>query len=286
MSLLVIDPVSGMAGDMFCAALLDLGVEKKTMLAVMRQVAERLGGVNISSQEETRLDIKGTRLVCEYANQDSSADSAVLGDTLNKAYTEHGIQGDYKEYAERAFSILKQAEQAAHAQMRGHVSHKKAGQVADKKTNGSDPRNTSDHHPIHLHEAQDIIVDIIGSAWALQQLGVRLARVCCVAPVSIGGGEISFSHGSFPVPAPATAEIVGRYGIPATSGPVERELLTPTGAALLAALGPTYIERAERSPAFPRSVQSGVGFGSTFVKSKGKTSVNALFVFLMDEEDG
>ncbi len=269
MSLLVIDPVCGMAGDMFCAALLDLGVEKQEMIDVMQQVARNLGKANINCQNETRLDIRGIRLNCEYTLQDLHSSSDFLSEILQKAYSEHSIHGEYKEYADRTFSILKQAEQAAH-----------------KKISGGDQKKASDHHAVHLHEAQDIIVDIIGSAWALQQLDVQLKKVCCVAPVAVGGGEIRFSHGSFSVPAPATAEIVARYAIPTASGPVDTELLTPTGAALLAALGPTFVDRAERSFSFPQLVRSGVGFGSTFFESKDKASVNALFLFLMALQDG
>jgi uncharacterized protein (DUF111 family) len=269
MSLLVIDPISGMAGDMFCAAMLDAGAEKHGMLAVMQQTAEYIGGAAISCQNESRLDIRGTRLHCEYQEKPQHADSKYLSELLDKACGEYKIRDDYKEYAERAFSILKQAERDAHKKMEGHGS--------GQSTHG---------HSLHLHEAQDIIVDIIGSAWGLQNLNVQLQKVSCAAPVATGGGEITFSHGTFSVPAPATAEIISRYALPVSSGPVDRELLTPTGAALLAALKPTFIDRAERSFAFPRSIGRGIGFGSTYNKNKDKASVNALFLFLIDSHNG
>jgi len=91
-----------------------------------------------------------------------------------------------------------------------------------------------------LHEAQDILIDIIGAAYGLQYLGISLGKVLCVMPVSVGGGMIRFSHGLLPVPAPAVAAILKNYKIPNVSGPVESELLTPTGVAILAALQPEW----------------------------------------------
>ncbi|HIC87859.1 MAG TPA: tRNA (N6-threonylcarbamoyladenosine(37)-N6)-methyltransferase TrmO [Anaerolineae bacterium] len=96
-----------------------------------------------------------------------------------------------------------------------------------------------------LHEAQDILIDLVGAAWGLQALGVDLTRVVCLSPVQVGGGWVDSSHGRLPVPAPATAAILRRYAIPFAPGPVEAELLTPTGAAILAALRPTFQPRGQ-----------------------------------------
>ncbi len=111
-----------------------------------------------------------------------------------------------------------------------------------------------------LHEAQDILLDIIGAAKGLEYLDVRLQNVVCLTPVSVGGGEIRFSHGVLPVPAPATAAILRRYRIPHVAGPVDLELLTPTGAALLAALQPTWRPR-EMAPV-ARRARHGMGLGT------------------------
>jgi len=64
--------------------------------------------------------------------------------------------------------------------------------------------------------------------------------VVCLTPVSVGGGTVHFSHGTLPVPAPAVVAILKRYRIPHVAGPVDVELLTPTGAAILAALRPRW----------------------------------------------
>ncbi|NHN47303.1 nickel pincer cofactor biosynthesis protein LarC [Halostella sp. JP-L12] len=85
----------------------------------------------------------------------------------------------------------------------------------------------------HFHEvgADDAIADVVGAALLLDDLGVD--RVV-TTPVRTGGGTVEMSHGVYPVPAPAVVEIVERADWAVRGGPVERELLTPTGAAILA----------------------------------------------------
>ncbi|ELZ23180.1 hypothetical protein C475_16064 [Halosimplex carlsbadense 2-9-1] len=85
----------------------------------------------------------------------------------------------------------------------------------------------------HFHEvgADDAIADVVGVALLLDDLGVE--RVV-TTPLSTGGGEVSMSHGTYPVPAPAVVELAERADWSLKGGPIEMELLTPTGAALLA----------------------------------------------------
>ena len=86
-------------------------------------------------------------------------------------------------------------------------------------------------HP-HFHEigADDAIADVLGSCVALLSLH---ADTVCILPVATGSGTLQCSHGTMPVPAPATAEILKTSGIPVLMGTFEGELCTPTGAALL-----------------------------------------------------
>ena len=109
-----------------------------------------------------------------------------------------------------------------------------------------------------LHEAADVLIDAILVAHALQQLNV--SKIYCLSPVYVGKGIIRFSHGVFDVPAPATRYIINEYNIPIEHGPVEGELLTPTGAAILAALNPTYIPRIDYRKNF-ETIKEGHGLG-------------------------
>jgi uncharacterized protein (TIGR00299 family) protein len=85
----------------------------------------------------------------------------------------------------------------------------------------------------HFHEvgADDAIADIVGAALLFDDLD---AERVVTTPLSTGGGEVSMSHGTYPVPAPAVVEIAERADWSLRGGPMDRELLTPTGAAVLA----------------------------------------------------
>ncbi|WP_254810161.1 nickel pincer cofactor biosynthesis protein LarC [Natronosalvus amylolyticus] len=91
----------------------------------------------------------------------------------------------------------------------------------------------TDLESIHFHEvgADDAIADIVGAVALLADLAVEQV---VTTPLSVGGGTRSMSHGEYPIPAPAVLEIVERADWAIAGGPVETELLTPTGAAILA----------------------------------------------------
>ncbi len=122
-----------------------------------------------------------------------------------------------------------------------------------------------------LHEAQDILLDVMGAAKGLEALEIDLENVVCLTPVSVGGGVVRFSHGTLPVPAPATTAILKSHRIPHVSGPVDVELLTPTGAAILAALRPRWQCRGEE----PTGRITGLSLGTMELKL-----LNAVRVWL------
>ena len=86
---------------------------------------------------------------------------------------------------------------------------------------------------VHFHEvgAVDAIVDIVGACIGFHALGIE--RFVC-SPLNVGGGTAKMAHGVLPVPAPATARLL--QGAPTYSNGVQRELVTPTGAAIVATL--------------------------------------------------
>jgi len=120
--------------------------------------------------------------------------------------------------------------------------------VAEARVHGTDLEST------HFHEvgADDAIADIVGAALLVDDLGVESI---VTTPVAAGGGEVSMSHGTYPVPAPAVAYIAGEANWELVGGPVETELLTPTGAAVLA----QFADGVDSLPSL--SVES-VGYGA------------------------
>jgi len=112
----------------------------------------------------------------------------------------------------------------------------------------------TDLHETHFHEvgADDAIADIVGAALLLDDLDPH--RVV-TTPVAAGRGEVAMTHGVYPVPTPATAEIAAQADYAVRGGPVDAELLTPTGAAILGAV-------AEGVDSVPDLALDGVGYGA------------------------
>jgi uncharacterized protein (TIGR00299 family) protein len=94
-----------------------------------------------------------------------------------------------------------------------------------------------DIEKIHFHEvgAVDAIVDIVAASAGIHALAIDRWYA---SPLNVGGGMVDCAHGRFPVPAPATADLL--RGLPTYSAHIEKELVTPTGAAIIRALAPTF----------------------------------------------
>jgi len=130
---------------------------------------------------------------------------------------------------------------------------------AEASVHGTDLSET------HFHEvgADDAIADVVGAALLLDDLDVD--RVV-TTPVSAGGGTVEMSHGEYPVPAPAVVEIAERADWTLRGGPVDAELLTPTGAAILAHVA----EGRDRLP--PHRVAAS-GYGAGDLELAGRPNV-------------
>ncbi len=152
------------------------------------------------------------------------------------------------------------------------VEHANNGWLEGADLIGHEHRHDHPHShsgPV-LHEAQDILVDVVGAAAALAALETDVARVRCLHPVNVGGGTITGSHGTLRVPPPAVREILWRHRIPHCTGPIDVELLTPTGAAVLAALRPQWVAREAE---LPGGAAVGVGLGTRPLPTGGYSAL-------------
>ncbi len=206
---LYIEPFAGMAGDMFLAALIDLG-EPRFTVEDLRALGERLvpGEARIAIETAWRGNLSGRLLTVE-TPESATAPHRRLADVAARIRAAD-LSG---EVAERALSVFRRIA------------------VAEGTVHGCSPEE------VHFHEvgAVDTLIDVVGAALALSRLGVR--RVFASAPVT-GTGTVRCAHGEMPVPAPAVAEILRGREMIVAGGAGER--LTPTGAALLAELAPAF----------------------------------------------
>jgi uncharacterized protein (TIGR00299 family) protein len=121
---------------------------------------------------------------------------------------------------------------------------------------------------IHFHEvgAVDAIVDSVGACIGFHMLGIE--KFAC-SPLNVGGGTVKMAHGVLPVPAPATANLL--QGKPTYSNGVQRELVTPTGAAIVAILCDSF------GPQPPMSV-SAIGYGAGAADLEGQPNVLRMMI--------
>lgn len=250
---LLIDPSGGIAGDMVVAALISAGADSGLMKKATLAAAEKLGSAELEIKKTgdgaTQLHMK-LRPLTEHL---SDTEAVFHLDGLFEAFD---IRENYRVFGKKILGILLDAEKEAHARHNIIIPH-------PVSTHHHSPGHSHHHHSgTFLHEAQDIIIDILGTVMGMQILEIE-PRGMLLNPVAVGGGAIDFSHGLFTVPAPATEIILKEFDIPWEKGPIDRELCTPTGAAILAALG-----------AQPRLKQAGSGDRNL---RKGKARGSGLY---------
>ena len=241
---LYIDPTGGMAGDMFAAALISAGADKTQMINAMLQAAEKLGPASVT---DSLTDDGALRLHMKVDHQHGHLSGHDAWHLLDDLFNDLNVAEPYRSFGFKALQILVDAEIKAHkenafltdnihAHNHDHGHHHHEG----------DHMHEHPEEEAFLHEAQDILIDITGAVMGLQLLNAPV-KAHLLAKVSLGGGHITFSHGHLPVPAPATKNIFDTFQLPGVAGPVETELCTPTGSAILAALEATLLET-KKSP--------------------------------------
>ncbi len=215
---LFFDAFSGVAGDMTIAALLDLGVP---LLVIEHAVAALpLEGFHLHGGHAHRSGIVATTFDVHVEGPQPERTHGEIDAMLAAAPLERRT----RELARRIFRRLGEAEAAVHKMP-----------LAD----------------VHFHEvgAVDAIVDIVGAAAAIVHLGAEVVS----SPLPMGRGFVKARHGILPLPPPATVECL--RGVPTYGVDLDAELVTPTGAAILA----TVASRFERWPTF---APERVGFGA------------------------
>jgi uncharacterized protein (DUF111 family) len=243
---LFISPEGGIAGDMFAAALIDAGADADKVTGAMQAAAEKLGRATVRHQKTSD---GSSRLFIEVEHHHGHLSSVKATHLLEHLFDDFKILPDYRKFGVKMLNHLIKAEKEAHAtydfDMDDHHHHHDQHHTIRE---GHHHHHENEEPEAWLHEAQDILIDVMGAVMGLQELQSPVTAVL-TSPVSWGGGSISFSHGTMKVPAPATAVMIKNNKIPAQAGPLETELFTPTGAAVLSALGAKEIET------FPEGIQ-------------------------------
>src|SRR5689334_3544641 len=272
---------SGISGDMFLGALLDAGVPPELLTRTVKAlgVDARLefSRVDRSGISATKLDViaagekelpreefwEKERGAADHAHahshshEHSHQHSHGHGEDHSHSHAhEHSHSHEHKhDHATghaHAHRGLKEIRQIIHAAAISQRAKEQAIRIFEALGAAEAKVHNSDVEKIHFHEvgAIDAIVDIVCAAAGSEALGVD-EWIC--SPLNVGGGTVVCAHGTFPIPAPATLELLKHA--PVYSGEIQKELVTPTGAAIVSVL-------ASRFSQFPAMKTEKIGYGA------------------------
>ncbi len=234
MRIAYLDCFAGISGDMFLGALIDAGVDPKILqeatAALNLDASLKIEKVDRSGISSTKVHVYDGAKPAEETHKIETPDH-----THEHPHThDHPHTHEHDHTHGRSLTVIRDLINAAalapavkqtaiHAFELLGTSEAKIHNVPVEK--------------IHFHEvgAVDAIVDIVATSAGINALAID--KWFC-SPLNVGGGMVDCAHGRFPVPAPATADLL--RGLPTYSAHIEQELVTPTGAALIRALAPTF----------------------------------------------
>ncbi len=245
--ILIIDcQTSGVAGDMILGALIDLGANTDKITSAIKTLENPQFGyrnIEIKISQVMRGEFRATQIDVTSDSSEKKRGSELVA-IVEEASGKLSLSSEAKQFASKAIRTLIGAEADLHK---------------------------ADFNQAHLHEVAlvDTAAEILGVAVALDDLGLFDAQVYST-PLAVGGGTFKFSHGIVSSPAPATLAILQSKNFPFHGGPIEAELATPTGAAILVNLA----DKVNRF--YPPVVPLKVGYGAGMKDFAGLPAVLRL----------
>jgi uncharacterized protein (TIGR00299 family) protein len=235
MKLAYFDCFSGISGDMTLGALVDAGCSADLLRGELKSL--QVPGWTLTPEKVWKNGMAATYVRVQTEDQQKHRSLSTIIELLKNSR----LAPPVRERASRIFQKLGEAEAHVH---------------------------DAPLEKVHFHEvgAVDAIVDIVGSCIGFHALGIE--RFAC-SPLNVGGGTAKMAHGVLPVPAPATARLL--QGAPTFSNGVQHELVTPTGAAIVATLCDSF------GPQPPMTV-SAIGYGAGTTNLEGQPNVLRIMI--------
>ena len=271
---LYIEAFSGISGNMLLGALIDLGADAAYIEAELKKMNLGEYELNNTRADKCGINVAYFNVKIPGVTEAAEAEEAHFHehhDGHHCHHHAHGCEGEehhHHHHEEHHCCHAHEAGAHHHHEHRNFNDIKTIIENSDLSTNIKDKAvnvfrmlglaeakvHGKSLEEVHFHEvgAVDTIIDIVGSCLALENLGIEKIYV---SEIKTGYGFVQCAHGLMPVPAPATAELLA-HGLLYAKGNIERELATPTGAALMAAL-------AEPSADMPKGFSAEkVGYGA------------------------
>jgi len=242
----VIDPqIAGISGDMLLCSLVDLGADKNKILDGVKQSENFFLNSSIKKidfQKIQKHGIQSIQLILEVEENVHKRKGSEIKRAITDSIQAIGLSEKAKIFSESCIDTLISSESKIH------------GIPEDS---------------VHFHEASsiDTLVDIVGITIALEDLGLFDEKILCL-PISVGGGSITFSHGTMSNPASAILEIFKNSNLIIKGNSANQELTTPTGACILLNLTNNSVEY------YPSMKIISIGYGAG--KKDFKTFSNVL----------
>jgi hypothetical protein len=237
---LYFDCFSGAAGDMILGALLDAGLSLEDLRRALGSLA--VDPESIWTERVTRAGITATKFHArgevppmDHAHDHERAAASPRSTRPAQSHS-HGTAGVHAPH-HTAHRSLPEIERLIDGSALALQGKQRAKALFRRLADAEAAIHGTPFDKVHLHEvgALDSIIDIVGTVYALDAMGI--GRVTA-SPLNVGSGTISSAHGLYPVPAPATTHLL--KDVPVYSGPQHTELVTPTGALLISDFAESY----------------------------------------------
>lgn len=214
---LIFDPsIAGISGDMILSALLDLGGDPTLLKKIVGEIENVSGSrISVDTKKVKKGEFVATGLEIHISEEKLPRTGREIIEMTNRILNDLSVSNDVRKFVNTAINILISTEAEIHGESEEEVDLHEAGSI-------------------------DTLLDIIGSALLLENLNLLSSKKYSL-PIAVGGGTITFSHGTVSVPAPATLKIFEKAKSIILGGPVEEELATPTGASILYALNVSFV---------------------------------------------
>jgi len=252
---LVIDPqIAGISGDMLLCGLVDLGADKNKIFDGIKQAEKFLTGSSIKRidfQKIQKHGIEALQLVLEIDEDTHERKGLEIKNAINNSTQAIGLSEKAKLFAESCINTLISSESKIHG-------------ISEDS--------------VHFHEASsiDTLVDIVGITIALEDLDLFNQKIVCL-PISVGGGSVTFSHGTMSNPASAILEIFKNSNLTVKGNNAKEEVTTPTGACILVNLVKNSIDY------YPLMKIDSIGYGAG--QKDFETFSNVLKIVLGSENN-
>ena len=231
---IVIDPqIAGISGDMLLSSLIDLGADKNEIINSIKKTEKFVSNSTIKKidfQKTKKHGIESTELILEIDENISKRKGIEIKKAILDSVNELNLSIKAKTFAESCINTLISSESKIHG---------------------------INEDSVHFHEASsiDTLIDIVGVTIACENLKLFEEKIVCL-PVSVGGGTVSFSHGTMSNPASAVLQIFKNSNLNIQGNNSREELTTPTGACILVNLTNNSIEY------YPSMNITSIGYGA------------------------